>query len=137
MNFEKNLENLKKLNLPTDQYVVIGSGPLAVRGIREAKDIDIMVTDSLWDEMIKKYQVISNDFGVECICLENDIEIVNPKDSIFGNSVIVPKDEIFEKGDILDGIKFMSLEHLKKIKIEIGREKDLQDINLIDNFLNS
>jgi len=41
-NFLKELEELKKLNIPADSYAVFGSGPLAIRGIREARDIELI-----------------------------------------------------------------------------------------------
>lgn len=137
MNFQKQLENLKNLNLPTNHFVVVGSGALSIRGIRDSEDIDVIVTESLWNQMIKKYKVGINSFGVENLELENDIEILNPAQSIFGNSKIVPMKDIFEKADMFDGIKFLNLDHLKKIKIELGREKDLKDVDLIDNYLKS
>lgn len=135
MKFKTQFENLKKLNLPTDHFVVVSSGALSVRNLRDFEDIDVVVTESLWNEMIKKYKVGINSFGVENLELESDIEILNPAQSIFGNSKIVPIKEIFEQADIFDGIKFINLDHLKKIKKELGREKDLKDIALIDNYL--
>lgn len=136
MNFQTQFENLKKLNLPNDQFVVVSSGALSVRGIRDSEDIDVIVTESLWNEMIKKHKVGINSFGIENLELENDIEILNPVQSIFGNSKIVPRNEIFEKADIFGGVKFINLDHLKKIKKGLGRDKDLRDIALIDNYLN-
>lgn len=42
--FLEKLKELKKLNLPEDQYIIWGSGVLAIRGIRDASDIDIIVS---------------------------------------------------------------------------------------------
>lgn len=137
MNFKTQFENLKKLNLPADQFVVVSSGALSVRGIRDSEDIDVIVTESLWNQMIKEYSVGINSFGVQNLELENDIEILNPTQSIFGNSKVISREEIFEKADIFDGVKFINLDHLKKIKKELGREKDLKDVALIDDYLKS
>lgn len=135
MNFKTQFENLKKLNLPTDQFVVVGSGALSIRGIRDSEDVDVVVTELLWNQMIKIYKVRISSSGAETLELENDIEILNPVQSIFGNSKNVSRNEIFEKADMIDGIKFINLDHLKKIKKELGREKDLKDIALIDDYL--
>ena len=135
MNLNTQIKNLKKLDLPNDNFVVVGSGALAIRGIREAQDIDIIVTHSLWDEMAQKYKIGLNQWGIENICLNNDIEILNPVQSIFGNSKYIPAQEIFNKADMFYGIKFINLEHLKKIKEQLGRKIDLQDIVLIDDFI--
>ena len=135
MNFKTQFENLKKLNLPTDQFVVVGSGTLSIRGIRDSEDVDVIVTELLWNQMIKEYPIGMNSFGIQNLELENDIEILDPTQSIFGNSKIVPRKDIFEKADIFDVIKFINLDHLKMIKKKLGREKDLKDISLIDDYL--
>ena len=135
MSFQKQFEDLKKLNLPQNDFVVVGSGPMSVRGIRESKDIDVIVTQSLWDELTKNHTTGINSWGVQNIELEHDIEILHPTQSMFGNSSIVPVEEVFGKADMFDGIKFISLEHLKKIKIKLGRDKDMEDVGLIDKFL--
>ena len=54
--FEELLSELDKLKLPKDKYIIFGSGPLAVRGIRESKGLDIIVTPDLWDKLVKKYK---------------------------------------------------------------------------------
>jgi hypothetical protein len=135
MSFAVQFENLKKLDLPVGDFMVVSSGALAVRGIRESGDLDVVVTESLWKILSEKYPVVSED-GIDRIDLGNDIEILSPADSIFGNGKMIPLKESFEKADTFDGIKFMNLEHLKKIKEKLGREKDLRDIQLIDEYLN-
>ena len=121
--------------MPNDQFVVVGSGPLSLKNIRESKDLDLIVTSLLWAELAKKYPMAVNAFGVERLDLGNDIEVLNPVQSLFGNSEVVPFDEVFEKVDTSDGIKFLNLAHLRAVKLKIGRKKDLEDIALIDTYL--
>lgn len=136
MDFHSEIKKLKKLNWPQDDFVVVvGSGSLKVRGIRESKDLDIIVTQSLWDKLVEEYEVSRNESGVEAIFINEIVEILSPKDSLFGNSKVIPVDEIFENADVIDGIKFINLEHLKKIKLYMGRDKDLEDVRLIDQYL--
>lgn len=45
MNFQKLLEELKDLDLPSGEYVVVGSGALGARSIRDPKDLDILVSN--------------------------------------------------------------------------------------------
>jgi hypothetical protein len=40
------INKVKPLNLPKGQYVVFGSCPMALAGLREAGDIDMLVTPS-------------------------------------------------------------------------------------------
>lgn len=53
-------KKLKELNFPLGEYVLVGSGPLAVRGIRAASDLDIAVTPKLFKQLIasKNYQEV-------------------------------------------------------------------------------
>lgn len=68
------LQKIKELNLPSDQYVIIGSGTMDVLGIREAQDIDISVTKELfnkikesgeWEEYEKKVLIPMHNEYVE------------------------------------------------------------------------
>jgi hypothetical protein len=46
------IQEVRKLDFPVGKYVVVGSGPLAVRGLKEARDIDIVVTEDLFERCI-------------------------------------------------------------------------------------
>jgi len=48
MNFLKYLEEVREMNLPLGKYAIFGSGPLAVRRIRDTKDIDLIVTPDIY-----------------------------------------------------------------------------------------
>jgi len=54
----KYLNELKKLNLPKGKYALFGSSPMAIRGIKENSDIDIIVKEDLWNFLKQKYKVI-------------------------------------------------------------------------------
>jgi hypothetical protein len=135
MPIENNLRKLKTLGISADQFVVVGSGPLAIRKIRESKDLDIVVTHDLWTQLSKKYAPQTNEWGIEYIGILENIEVLNPGQSAFSNSSVVPVEKVFSEADTFKGTKFMSLEHLKKVKLQLGRETDLKDISLIDNYL--
>ncbi len=53
--FQELLAEFKKLKLPDEEYVIYGSGPLGVRGIREIHDLDVVVIDKLYQELLLKY----------------------------------------------------------------------------------
>lgn len=134
MQFDLLLKQLKELNLPSDQFAVTSSGPMAVRGIREARDLDIVVTDELWTEISKKYPIIPKDL---CDTLQiGDIEVLgnfskNP------DSGIATVDQQVDTADIIDGVRFVNLDLIIKFKQTLGREKDLKDIALIKEYLKS
>lgn len=120
----KHIEELKRLSLPKDDFAIFGSGPMAVRGIRENKDLDLVVTPTLWEDLKKKLPV-SDDSTIKI----GNIEIFKEL-PIFDNT-----EELIDNADIIDGFKFVKLNEVIKFKKALGREKDLKDIKLIENFL--
>lgn len=54
----KYLDELKLLNLPAGKFAIFGSGPMAIRGIRESEDLDIIVKQDLWNTLVKKYPLL-------------------------------------------------------------------------------
>ncbi|MBI4119944.1 MAG: zinc ABC transporter substrate-binding protein [Parcubacteria group bacterium] len=126
-------EEVKKLNLPAGKYVVVGSGAMAARGIREAGDVDLLVTQDIFDALEKSggWQTEFKPDGRKSI--KKDIcEVCT--DFICGRYQL-DSGELIQNADVIDGIPFMKLEELVKFKTELGREKDLRDIELIQNYL--
>lgn len=126
-------EEIKKLNLPAGKYVVVGSGAMAARGIREAGDVDVLVSQDVFDELEKN--------GEWQVDVRSDEQKVLKKDGYeictdFSYWRYRPASEdLIKNADIIDGIPFMKLEELIKFKTALGREKDLKDIDLINNYL--
>lgn len=48
MKFLEYAEEVKNMKIPCGKYTILGSGPLAIRGIRDTKDIDLIVTSDLY-----------------------------------------------------------------------------------------
>lgn len=136
MNFQKLLQELQALRLPNDQYVIIGSGSLAARNLREIPDLDILPSDKLWHELAQKYPVIpENPPDIEKIQIGN-IEFVG-KGSSYRDIEVATLNEIFKTADLINGHFYINLNLLRKIKLKRAREKDLKDIRLIDKFIES
>ncbi len=53
--FLKQLKAIDQLQLKKGDYSITGSGPLAIRNLRAAVDVDILVTSAVWQELIKRY----------------------------------------------------------------------------------
>jgi hypothetical protein len=124
-NFSKLLGELKKLNLHSDQFAIFGSGPLAVRNIRDVDDLDVIVKPALWKALCKKHEN------------ENNKVIHIGKIDLFRQWIpwfddIIP---VIDTADIIDGIRYVNLEYLLKWKKAMNREKDQKDIMLINEFL--
>ena len=43
-------EEIEKLNFPNDEFIIVGSGIMAVKGIRDTNDLDIVVSPELFEK---------------------------------------------------------------------------------------
>jgi len=128
-------EEVKSLNFPLGEYLVLGSGPLAARGIREYKDIDILVKEKLYDELIKHgwKTVEINGVNGKFEVLKNGKFEVDKR--VWCGNYKPDTDNLTKNAEIINGVPFMPLEELVKFKTALGREKDLKDIALIRKYL--
>lgn len=124
---EKLLRELRKLSLPKDKFAVFGSGPLAVRGMREIRDLDVIVASDLWEKLSEKFAV--EDLGTYKRIVFGDIEILSKP------VLNLSAEELIGNSDIIDGIHYVSLKDTLDWKKRMGREKDLEDVKLIEKFL--
>jgi hypothetical protein len=131
MQLRKLLQELDKLNLPIDQYAITSSGPMAAHGIREANDLDIILTPTLYERLKTKYKVGTSKYG----------EYMEINEHVQGIGEFLPEyqqrsnvDQI-KDADILFDHPFIKLEDVIAFKKMLGREKDMKDIALIEDFL--
>lgn len=130
------IEEIKKLNLPIDRYVVIGGSSLAVRGIRETEDIDLVVSKDLLEEYKQKEGWHTHprlDTTKEPGLTNGPVEMYPD----IGYGVEDSFEEMISRADIVEGIPVASLEDIIRIKETYKREKDLRDIELIKTYIAS
>ncbi len=122
---------MKELRLPTEQYVIFGSGPMVVRGLRECKDIDILVSESVFREYRDKPGWTTKKFGDGSDYLENDgIELWAEWGPGEWNEAA-----LIREVEIIDGLPFVPLEMMLKWKKICGRPKDLADVKTVEEYL--
>jgi hypothetical protein len=123
---------VKALNLPQDSYVVFGSCPMAAAGIREANDIDLLVSNEIFEKL-------KHDGWQELRKSSDDIPLIYDvfeAHNTWNFSSYQPTLKTLISGaSVLDGIPFASLGEVRKWKLSSGRPKDLRDIELIDAHL--
>lgn len=135
MTGEEVIEKVKKLKFSLGEYAVYGSGILAVKGLREIYDIDLIVLPKLYSRLKKTGWVesISKNTGSKYIS-SGVFEVY--KDWNFGNYVpdikSLIKDSIY-----VEGVPFVGFKEILKWKKAYGREKDFNDIALIKKYLRS
>lgn len=133
MNKQQIVDKVKSLNLPAGSYIVFGSCPLALAGLREAGDIDMLVNDETLEQLRQAgWQEV--DKGKDDKPLAHDVfEAHNSwKFSAYNPTL----EHLLATATVVDGIPFASLDEVRKWKAASGRPKDLVDIELINNYTN-
>lgn len=132
MKKEELITKVKSLHLPKGQYIVYGAAPLAVYGIREARDIDMYVSPELYKDLeAKGWKKVQKGEKDEPVVFE-DFEAHPTWDF----SPYAPTlEELLSRATEYEGIDFASLEDVRKWKEASGRPKDLVDLKLIDDFI--
>jgi hypothetical protein len=124
------IKEITKLRFPKDKFAVFGSGPIVIRGLRDANDVDIIVKKSLWTELVWTHPSKKNS-----IQLGKTVEVY--KDWIptwDGNPGI---DALIDTAEIIEGVRFVKLEHVLAWKKKRATDKDLKDVKLIEDYLAS
>ena len=125
-------QDLKDLNLPKGKYVLFGSAPMSIRGLKkEFHDLDIVVTQDVWDKHRNKkgWKLVHLDNGSDFLW-NNDLELYydwKPGDW--------DAEDLISRAEIIDDLPFVTLEDCLKWKKLSGREKDLKDAELIEYHL--
>ena len=123
MNKNDIINRLEDLNFDKSGYWVLAGSAMVLHGIRpETHDIDMGCTKEFADAL--EAQGYLTDLmldGTRRITYAEDIEIF--------------EDWIFDRVVLVEGIPVISLEGLLEMKRSLGREKDLRDIQMIEEFL--
>ena len=127
------IEKLRQLDLPTDEYVVIGGGLLDALGLRPANDIDLVVSQALYARLkdTGRYDVTTKN-GEERLEQEA-LEIWRSWNH--GEHEHEPNFEaLFAESVVVDAIHFVNPQYLIDRKSERGTPKDLADIALLKAY---
>ncbi len=128
------IERIKGLNFPADQYVVVGSGLLDALGIRKAADIDIAVLPDLHKKLCEDSDYEKYEKYGKVFLKKEDVDIIP---SLSWSEYPTTTEEAIRSAMIIDNIPFMNPQELKKFKQALGRDKDIKDIRLIDDYLST
>ena len=132
MNGRRLIELVKQERFPDGLYAVFGSGPLALAGIRTVSDIDIVVTGKLYNELKQRgWQEKVGLNGGKMLC--HDVFEVSASWE-FGD-YRPSLEALLASAERTDGVAFLALDEVKKWKLAMGRDKDHEDIRLIDEYL--
>lgn len=123
------IEEVRTLNIPQGQYCVIGSGVMSAHGIREHRDIDLLVTRNLFDDLVERGWKIRR-VNLALVVAEWGSVEASP-DMVTLPNYQPDTTAIIARSNICDGIAFMTLSDLIAFKTALGRAKDVSDLALI------
>lgn len=134
---QQQFADLKKLDLPAGHYAITGSGPLGIRNLRAIGDIDIIVSSELWDSLAAKFGIVDEDGLLKISFPGGNVEAFGERsfDSEENEHDAPTIPERIANAEMIEGLPFESLEYIIYFKRKMGREKDLNDIILIESSL--
>jgi hypothetical protein len=137
MNREQLFTVVRELDLPRHEYAIFGGACLTAHNIRETEDLEIFVTDNL-------YQTLVQEGWDERVTFSTNADYVTEmvqKVAVLafrqcGSDKWIPDvDTYIRSPELIDGVLFMPLEAMRAWKAKTARPKDLVDVGLIGNYL--
>ncbi|MAF20075.1 MAG: hypothetical protein CMI55_00125 [Parcubacteria group bacterium] len=128
---------LKQLNLPKGKYAVFGSAPMCIRGLRECRDLDVIVTEDLFNEYSKKEGWETKKTEKSVYLDNNGIEFWKDWGPDWAPEGQWDIQTLIDEAEIIDGLPIVRLKEVLKWKSVLRREKDLKDLKLIEGYLKS
>jgi hypothetical protein len=129
-------KRIEKFNLPKGQYAVFGSALLDVWGLRHANDLDIIVTPELFEQLKKEGWEEKQGNGFSILSkMDADVTTVQnrPTDGNYNPDRL----QLIREAIEINGIPFVRVEEVIACKTAYNREKDLKDIKMLKEYLDS
>lgn len=125
------VERVKKLDLPHDKLVVIGSGVLDAFGLRPADDIDLVLRADLFAQLVKQPEWAVEVKNVELVIRKDDVEaFLSWRRDGRPNFA-----ELYDDSVEIDGVHFANPRTVIDWKVESATDKDLRDIDMLRGYL--
>jgi hypothetical protein len=122
------VQELNDLDLPNKEFAVFGSGPMAIRGLKEPGDLDVIVKQGLWDYLSAKYGVSK----------EESYPVIHVGGIDFFNDWESPEydiNKLIDEADLINGVRYVKLGTVLAWKKQRNKEKDKKDVTLIEDYL--
>lgn len=129
------IKKVHALGLDPKDYIVVGSGLLVALDIRQADDIDLIVTPDVFAELEASGEWTRKDFDDGTYYLLNGIyELGMDWDSV---DIQPNLDDLKADQIVIEGVPFVSAQRLMSWKRKKGTKKHLKDVKLIEAYLAS
>ncbi len=123
MNKTELLKNLREFPYAREDYWLITGGAMVLYGVKEqTSDIDLGCNEQLADQLERDG------------CFYRYTESGN-RQFKYGEQIEIFENWLKDSVTQIEGVPVLTLRGLIEMKRELGREKDLKDIELISNYL--
>jgi len=125
------VDRIRELELPTDEFVVIGSGVLDALGLRESGDVDLAVSNALFDQLKQQGWRSAYKDGEEYVVREG-------AEAWHGWSGGPPQhsfDDLLADSIVINGVHFANPRFVIDWKRQRNSAKDRTDIKLLEEYL--
>jgi hypothetical protein len=124
------LGEVRALGLPAGNFVLFGSAPLLVRGIVPMTgDVDVLARGPAWEA--------ARALGPTVRLAHYDVDVVRLLDGRTEIGTVwgigdVDVDDLIDSAEVIDGLPFGALAHVRAYKELAGRPKDREHLRLLD-----
>ena len=127
------------IGLTSNNAVIIGSGILNALGLRPSKDIDVIVTEEKYKELSVNSNLRKGEIRGKEV-LKDDLFEIGISWSVLSKTWSF--NDLIGQSVIIDGIRYITIQFLLSVKKSWlangeSRDKDIEDIKLIENYLKS
>jgi hypothetical protein len=128
------INNLRKLGLPLNKMLIVGSGTMALLGIKNNNDLDLWVTKDVFRLMAKNknMRAVQKHGRLFYESLDGTIEASDSMPCTKGRV-----EDYLKRAIILYGFHFQSLNDVLDWKKCMKRPKDIEDIKKIETRLHN
>lgn len=127
-------DRIKRLNLPDGQYAVFGSALLDVWGLRQAVDLDIIVTPQLYKQLKSEGWEEKQANGFTLLS-KDDANISTVQSQPTDGSYNPDRLKLIRDAIFIEGLPFVRIEEVIACKVDYDRPKDRQDVAMINEYL--
>lgn len=121
-------EYIERLHLAQSDYVVIGGSVMELFGIRDTNDVDLVVSQEVYDDLQQKgWKEFVHDDGKRLLTKHGYRIMLQWMGRDLG--------ALQANATVKDGIVLMSLDDLIECKVQLGRKKDLQDVAALRSYI--
>lgn len=134
LNNVKYINDFRRLPYPKNEMLIVGTGVMALLGLKKNKDIDVWATDKIIKKVSKDKNYIHKKSKTDGFPMyerkDGKIEFMSTLPPITQEM-----DDNFKRAIVIYGIQFQNPKDVLRWKKLINRPKDKEDIRLLEKYL--